>query len=243
MRRSAGTFGREVESGVPVIRMLPDIIIFVVIFFTGIAFSVFYSVRRMLDSPGIQAAPEIAPSICEAVPPQVAGFLQSQGFEFSGSYRFHSVKIGVWEQRGGPRSREFWFTRTIAGTSYEFSTEFSDEVSLTTTKSGAAFVFPRPFGSFMQSFPSASITELWDAHVRGGEYLISDCSIRTGPSRLSREERQRRGAIEQLNYIRSLPLWPLRGIYWYLIKRFLMHNRPIWKQDVAKIYPRVSKEA
>src|SRR4051794_3894793 len=114
--------------------MLPDIIIFVVIFLTGIAFSVFYSVRRMLDSPLIQAAPEIAPSICGAVPPQVTGFLQSQGFDFSGAYRFHSVELGVWEQRGGPPFRQFWFSRTVTGASYEFVTEFSDDASLTTTK-------------------------------------------------------------------------------------------------------------
>jgi hypothetical protein len=32
------------------------------------------------------------------------------------------------------------------------------------------------------------------------------------------------------------PLWPVRGIYWFLLKRFLMLNRPIWTQNASKLY-------
>ena len=43
-------------------------------------------------------------------------------------------------------------------------------------------------------------------------------------------------AVRQLSAIRALPFWPVRRVYWFLVKRFLMHNRPIWHENVASVY-------
>ena len=97
-------------------------------------------------------------------------------------------------------------------------------------------MFPRPYGSFLQSFPSASIQQLWDAHRRGEEFLVSQLSVRVAEQRLTFPESFTQEAVRQLSAIRALPFWPVRGVYWFLVKRFLMHNRPIWRQNVRAIY-------
>src|SRR3982751_5562169 len=98
-------------------------------------------------------------------------------------------------------------------------TSFSDDISLTTTRTRSAFMFPRPFGSFIQSFPGNSIEQLWDAHSRGESFVTSQLSIPITERRLSCLDELNRDIVRQLKHVTSLPLWPIRGIYWFLLKR------------------------
>jgi hypothetical protein len=220
--------------------MLTNVLIFAAIFLGVIAFTIHRSVRAMAESPEPQSKPDWADRIKAAVPPDIASFLATKGFSFTEAYGFHQVWFGIWTQKGGASpSRRFCLSRTPNGGTEEFVTDFSDDASLTTTKTRSAFVFPRVFGGFMQSFPRASIDELWDAHQRGEQYLVSEVSIPVRACRLPYLERLKQGIVQQTAYIRSLSLWPLRGIYWYLVKRFPMHNRPIWKQNISRTYKQV----
>jgi len=129
----------------------------------------------MSGLPGAQERPELAGEIQAAVAPDVTAFLAAKGFRFANAYQFHSIRFGHWVQAGNlPPLRRLPVAQSLTGTNYEFITKFSDEDSLTTTKTTAAFMFPRPFGSFLQSFPNASIEKLWDLHLRGEQYLITD---------------------------------------------------------------------
>ena len=206
----------------------------------AIAFSVYRVIGKMELSPGAKPAPESAPRIIAALDPGVAAFIAPKGFQFVEAFRFHALLIGQWVQTTDPLLRRLSVSISPAGTNYEFITRFSDKTSLTTTKTRAAFMFPRPFGSFLQSFPNASVDQLWDLHLRGEQYLIADLSLPLQPSGVPYVEAFGPAILRQIACIKSFPFWPLRGIYWFLLKRFLMLKRPIWTQDVSKLYKKMA---
>ena len=145
--------------------------------------------------------------------------------------------MGVWTRISPDLPlRSFYVHKQPAGIVCEFITEFSDENSLTTTMTRAAFVFPRPFGSFIQSFPGAKPEELWRLHLEGEDYLTSKLAIRVEACQLPFLESFKRGVIQNLSHVTSIRFWFIRGIYWFLVKRFLLHNRPISNQDVSELY-------
>lgn len=203
----------------------------------AIALATYFSVRKMSAGPRLQPQSNLAPALLNELNPETTEFLNTHDFRFVAAYGFHSVKMGIWGRADGQLPlQNFFFSRTPTNTTSEFVTEFSDDVSLTTTKSRAAFMFPRGYGGFIQSFPTASIWELWDAHLKGEAHLRSTLKFAISECKLPYEERISRGIVKQLAYVRSLSFWPIRGIYWFTIKRFLMSNRPIWRQNIAKLY-------
>jgi hypothetical protein len=218
-----------------------QIALFVAIFFGVIAFNVHMSVLLMGKTPDLIPAPELAPEIINKMPPGIAEFLKVEGFGSPEFYRFNQVILCLWLRESAPPVHRFCFARTATTTTFELEAQISERASLTTTRSGVAFMFPRQFGEFTQSFPGADVVRLWKLHLEGTEFLISHSIVSVGPCREAFPASHRRSVVEQLTHVRSLPLWPVRGIYWYLVKRFLMRNRPIWKQDIAKLYWRASE--
>ena len=217
--------------------MLIEFSIFFGICLIGIGFSVYRIVNKMITSPTLAQRPGLALEVTAAVDPNVAAFIEAKGFRFANAYQFHTIRLGHWEQAGNHVPlRRLSVSLSPAGTNHEFITEFSDDHSLTTTKTRAAFMFPRPFGSFLQSFPSASIEHLWDMHVRGEQHIISNLSIPVKECRVAYLDGFAPATLRQMRCVKSFPLWPVRGVYWFLIKRFLMANRPIWTQNVSKLY-------
>jgi hypothetical protein len=217
--------------------MWDDILIYGASLLAVVAFMIYFSVCSMARSPEPVLRPELATKINASVPADTALLLQNNGFNFVAAYGFHLVWFGIWTQKEGRSPiRYYCFAGTTNSRAEEFITVFSDDASLTTTRTRSAFVFPRPFGAFMQAFPKAPISQLWDSHQRGEQYLVSEVAIPVKDCRLSYVERLKQGVVTQTAHIRSLPLWPLRGVYWFFIKRFLMHNRPIWAQDIRRTY-------
>jgi hypothetical protein len=210
--------------------------LFALFFFGSIIYGVYASVRRMQASPQIIPAPELSSEIASTLPKDVADFLVAHSFRSAEFYRFHQIKLGIWSPAGGPPLQRLFYTKTPVASTFEFVAVFSDNVSLTTSRSRSAFMFPRSAGEFLQSFPNTSINQLWENHVQGTEFLIANSFAPVKECRLPFPERFRRGTVKQLSYVRSLSFWPLRGVYWFLIKRFLMQNRPIWKQDIPSLY-------
>jgi hypothetical protein len=219
---------------------MEELITVAVILAIGVAtipISLYASVGKITASPAINERNDLAPEIAAALPPDLAAFLDTIGFKFTGAYSFHASRIGIWQQQGAAAPRRlFSFSLTGATRVTEFITEFSDDDSLTTTMTRAAFVFPRRYGSFIQSFPRASIQELFDLHGRGEEHLTSDLSIKVKECALSFVEGFPAGILRQMACVKAIPCWPIRGIYWFLVKRFLMQNRPIWSQNLKSLY-------
>jgi hypothetical protein len=203
----------------------------------AIALMVRHSVRKMISSPEAREEPAAAAEITASLPDSFQSLLDSEGFRFTKAYSFHASKFGIWMRISPePPVRLFYLSRQAAGIVCEFVTLFSEEASLTTTTTRAAFVFPRPFGSFLQSFPKAKAADLWRAHRQGEEHLISNFGICAKAYQLPLLDGFKRDIIRNLSYVTSLRMWVVRGIYWYSVKRFLLHNRPIWEQDLSELY-------
>jgi hypothetical protein len=200
----------------------------------GIGFAIYRIVGRMSAFPELQRRPELSSGILDVVDPRITAFLAEKGFRFSEAYQFHNLRIGIWELSGNHLPLRYLSAALSLGNiTYEFITAFSDDYSLTTTRTRAAFLFPRPYGSFIQSFPNASIQQLWDLHTRGEHHLTSVLSIPVKECRFPYEQRVGAAILKQMRCIKSFPLWPVRGVYWFLLKRFLLQNRPIWNQNVT----------
>ena len=218
---------------------LEILLAFILIALAGIAATMRRSVRRMLSSPAAKMRHGAA--IVASVPDHFRAFLDLEGFRFTKAYSFHNTRFGIWTRISvEPPLRLFCAFRTVGLTGGEFTTSFSDEISLTTTTTRSAFLFPRPFGKFLQSFPKATPEELWRAHLDGEDYLRSALSIKTEECRLPFLDGFQRGMVRRLSYVTSLRFWFFRSIYWYLAKRLLLLNRPIWQQDVPKLYGKVA---
>lgn len=193
----------------------------------------------MLCSPDAQEDAASSAELFGSLPESYRTLLESEAFRFTKAYSFHNIRFGLWIQiNPDPPLRFFSLLKPQGGGPivYEFVTAFSDDCSLTTSTTRSAFVFPRPFGSFLQSFPSCTCQLLWTAHLRGEEHLVSSLDISGKECRLTFLELFRRSVIRSLSHTTSFPFWAVRGVYWYLIKRFLLHDKPIWVQNINVTY-------
>jgi len=205
----------------------------------NIAISLRRSVRLMLSSPDAQEDSASSGELIGRLPDPHRALLESEAFRFSKAYSFHGTKLGLWLQISpDPPLRLFSLLKPQGGGAlvYEFITAFSDDVILTTTTTRSAFVFPRPFGSFLQSFPNCSPESLWTAHLSGEKHIISALGISVKECRLPFLEAFKQDVIRKMSHVVSLPFWIVRGVYWYLVKRFFLHNKPIWRQNIRVMY-------
>lgn len=211
-------------------------------FALAIAIPLHGSVHRVMRSPDTYEDAGSAAELIGRLPEAYRETLESKAFRFTKAYAFHDVRFGVWLQISpDPPMRVFHLVKPVGGgsVSYEFITVFSDDASLRTTTSSAAFLFPAPFGAFAQSFPSHSADALWRDHLRGEEHMLSALSIPVRECRLSFLEAFKRSNVRIVSHVTSIPFWVVRGVYWYSIKRFLLHNKPIWQQNIEATYSAV----
>lgn len=201
-----------------------------------LVYSFYMQVKRMAGAV-VSPQPELESVFQAILPSEIRAFLEENRFSFEGTYRFQNVRFAVWTQpaRTLPM-RRFVLMKTATNLAHDLVTEFSERDSLTTGMSRASFLFPRPWGSFLQSFPGKSLPELWRRHTAGETFLIQSGVVATGGASQSIEDTLSKAMPKQLSYVRSIPLWPVRALYWYFIKRFLLHNIPIASQNLKRTY-------
>lgn len=211
--------------------------ILVLLMLFSIAASMRRSVYSMLAAPEAHEAPDAAKPLMACVSFDLQAMLDAEGFRFTRAYAFNSTTFGIWIRISAqPPLRIFSVMKAADGVvAHEFFTSFSDDATLTTTTTRAAFLFPLPFGTFTQCFPHATPETLWKAH-QTEDHLISVVGIPVKESRIPILETFKLITIRKLSYVTSLRLWYVRGVYWYLIRRFLLHNRPIWRQEIGALY-------
>jgi hypothetical protein len=176
---------------------------------------------------------EIEQKMRSAVPHQ--DFLTLNKFDFYDSFRYRNIQLGVWRQNNTLEIERHYTLMTssmsagIKGVDrahnpkvLEFVTLFSNDISLTTTVSSSAFLFPHPPGSFLQSKKTDSVEDLWQYHLEGENFLINEHGVKPSTitddmEHLLNEELQTRG-----KYIRKIPFFLLKAPYWLHIHRFRM---------------------
>jgi hypothetical protein len=213
------------------------VLVFAGLILTSVAMSIRHNIRRISLSPEAKEDSKSAAELVRCLPDEYKELLQGEGFRFTKAYSFHSTKLADWMRISAePPLRYFSLIRSPGHRAFEFITQFSDHTTLTTTTSRSAFALPRPFGSFLQSFPNAKPEALSRLHREGERFLRTQLNIHIEECSLPTLEIYRRHTVRAVSHIMSLRCWVLRAVYWYLVKRWFLHNRPIWAQKISQIY-------
>ena len=105
----------------------------------------------------------------------------------------------------------------------EFTTIFNPECSLTSSGHASAFIFPRPYGAFIQSKKTKNIDQLWQYHLEAEQFLVEQNFVEISQTFVfNLEDQIRQFAIKQGKHISKIPFFWLRAPYWFYIKRFKM---------------------
>ncbi|HID75814.1 MAG TPA: hypothetical protein EYP56_07435 [Planctomycetaceae bacterium] len=156
-------------------------------------------------------------------------WLHSHNFHRVGVYRVRNLlgspALAAWQREG---EATYLCLYLIAGPRVEMDvvTVFDDRGLTTGTTKDGQLLPARP-GSWVQTFSVSTAEELWNHHVAGLEYIFETTGLRPGEPKRSLEEDFVRAIVGQGEYIRSLPLWPLRIPIWYFLRRNVRHNKTI----------------
>jgi len=144
--------------------------------------------------------------------------------------------LAVW--RLGDIPTYFGITYVTAGTgqatvvtwSVEFSTHFTHGVMLDTGNLRDAHLCPKPPGYYTQTFAGLEVDELWERHQEAIRYLTYESHLALSLSSTDLQTHFEESVNCQMSYVRSLPFWYLRGPWWYLGRRYLLHDQSLEQQ-------------
>lgn len=114
----------------------------------------------------------------------------------------------------------------------EFLTMLSGDGMLTTSGSRDSHVVPTPPGSYVQTFHRADLATLFHRHEAALVYLHEHFGLTPIASWKSTPELIVETVRRQIAYVKTLPLWQMRGLYWNFIRKYRLGNRTI-----AQLYP------
>ena len=209
----------------------------------GVGSVVFQMVHR-LSRPGAGIRP-VAREDCPedfARASELEAWASSRGFVFSGAFRFDvatSLFVAAWQRPG--RSEYLLEYQSPHLTHYDFVSLFADEHALTTASTKDSLFLPQPIGLFVQCFPGVELDGLLKRHEDAKVYLCREYQLTESFQEAPIHELVNRAIARQMQYVRSIPFWPLRSPWWYFVNRETLKGRPVdvlyppnTDQDVSK---------
>lgn len=156
---------------------------------------------------------------------------KENGFEWEGAYMLSTPQpmfIAAWRHRDAAR----WFCiYTHANNNYfDFATSFDHERGLTTAGTKDAHTLPFPPGKWVQSEHGADPEQLWELHQDAEAYLAREHGLRPENGTYDFPKLVVESIRKQMEYVKSFPLWPVRGVVWYLV-RGSKSGRTVAQQD------------
>ena len=153
------------------------------------------------------------------------GFKPEKQFQFHGVINGPPVLCGSWKNEGD-KTRVLIYVYTNRS-HIDIVTLYNETTSLTTASSRDAYVLPNPPTSYIQVFTGHDIDALYRKHLAARSLLETTLGLRpvfVGDDIVAEVARALR---QQMAYIKSLPLWQLKGAYWYLVRPYLKSNKPV----------------
>lgn len=159
-------------------------------------------------------------------------WLTDHGFHWVGAYRFSSdlgtMLVRAWQQGDNATYLcQYLTAQDTARTDIVSIFSTDPPVGLTTGTTADTHLLPDRPGVFKQSLSDRQVEHLWRYHTEGEALVAEVTGVDPQPVELSFEEVVSRAIREQMAYVRTLPLWPLRAPYWYLVRRHRLHNWPL----------------
>jgi hypothetical protein len=210
-----------------------DFIILVVIFLVGMPVLVVVSVYKIvvkMSEPEKMMQPmsvnQMSPDRQQIVA-QHRDWLGAQGYHFLTNFRFGTIDVAVFQQTNAPRFFNLYFHQTV---SYDLISRFSEADGLTTATSKSVGMFPRMPGQYKQSFPGASADAALQRHYDAEAWLVQRKGIQWQQVNKSYEQCLVDVMRREMQFVRAIPLWPVRSLYWYAFMRGKMANVSIQQQ-------------
>lgn len=198
-----------------------------------IAVVTYYSVLALGKARAIAVGRRAAP-LQHAKVRQYDEWAKEEGFEWVGGYLIEAgsrIFIGAWQH--AEKSVYFCVYCHAMGEAFDLVTYFSEGVTLTTGSTKDSQLLPPPPGEFMQAFPGKTHAELWEKHLLAEAFLASKLNVSPTPEHMPFDQVFTEAAHRQVDHVRSIPLWPVRAVYWFLVRRSRMSGRSIQDQHEA----------
>ncbi|MEN9572202.1 MAG: hypothetical protein RL514_57 [Verrucomicrobiota bacterium] len=175
--------------------------------------------RMLVPLPDGEAVLAAQPSYTAA-----DAWARANGFQWAGAFRFSNILVLGWQHP--LQERFFCIYSTGVVTVCEFISGFEDDTRLTTSNMRDSFFLPSRPGVFKQAFLNRSYEAIWKIHCETEVYLHEAGGRRVARRTLSFAQSLINSMVRQMKYVRSLPLWPLRSVWWYCVNRYTKPNRP-----------------
>lgn len=114
----------------------------------------------------------------------------------------------------------------------ELVTIYDDKTGVTTTNAPDAHTLPAAPGAFIQCFPGSSLDELRELHANGRATLQRRTGLEPQERTETTLELISMSLMRQANYVRSIPGWQWKGIWWMTVRKKRMIGKDVgWQLD------------
>ena len=165
----------------------------------------------------------------------------AQGFDIvacSTLNAMRNVLITAWQHRERPSYICIYHVANQRN--YDIVTRFSDDIVLTTGSTADGMLLPQPPSSYIQCFVGRNLKKMWEKHGEAERFLMEEGATLSTDNRPF-DEVFIEAIHRQSEHVQTIPFWPLRGLYWYLIRRKQLSNKTVRQLVTAGVYPRPSE--
>jgi hypothetical protein len=159
---------------------------------------------------------------------EVSPWAHAQGFELLGCWVAQLTGpsfIAAWKHHSRPTYLCMYGIQHVYA--YEFVSVFAGDYVLTTANTPDSQLLPRPDGYYLQSFNKISLDELLTRHAAAELFLMQQGRLIAEPIDARFEDQIQAALARQMAYVKTVPLWWMKGSYWFLIRKDRLHNKTI----------------
>lgn len=156
-------------------------------------------------------------------------WLAARQFGYLTSFKFGAITTVAFQEQNTQRFFCFYFHQRVT---FCMQSRFDDLALLETSNSGSLGMFPPRPNCYPQSLPGADADQLWQRHMEAESYLIQRFGIQWRPLSGSYQENVLTSMRASMAYVRSIPFYPFRALYWYAVSR-----RKLASQSIEQRYP------
>ena len=190
---------------------------------------IYFLIRKMSEPEKMLIRLNTLPPQYQQIVDGHRDWLRGKGLEPVMTRQFGRIQTVTFQQKGTNRFFSFYFHRraTVGVETYFDDTECT---CLDTSTSGSVGMFPSRPHQYQQSFPNASPEEAWQRHLEAEAYLVKKFGLRQRPLTLTYEEILLKAVRLRMQFVRSIPFYPVRALYWYFVSRGKAAGRSIQQQ-------------
>lgn len=210
------------------VELIITIISFILAIPALISFAIYQQVQ-ILSEPEKLFLPDEDERVKKNLDDKKSLWIEEHNWQYIKSYRLQQIHFSAWRLN---RQNTFLLISFIADKQViDFVTVFNDHQTHTTTNSIDAFLFPAKPDCCREGIRSHKLEELYQLHQHSASLVQSHLNIRTSHVELEFLPTLCQNMRQQMQYIKSLPLYPLRALYWFFIQRKKLFGETIEQQS------------